>query len=194
MGTTSCIKAGTNNDFWIDITNTNSIATGASWSVNNGATIISTAGLSNANIYIPSAGSYTVTAIITFNDCTTKTTSRTFTTGNCTCGVHWNDVARIDNFTKEEETEKEDTPTGEELDIKSISIYTNPIKDGKLNINGIANNTITNYQIITISGQIIQEGNTNTSTIDVHNLASGNYILKLITDNNTNVYKFNKIE
>jgi len=64
-----------------------------------------------------------------------------------------------------------------ELDkLKSIAIYPNPVST-QLFISGISSDE--KYEIYSLVGQKIQSGKTKNSSIDVHNLQTGTYILEL---------------
>ena len=62
----------------------------------------------------------------------------------------------------------------------SIQLYPNPVSN-LLNIN--SNEKVTKIEIFSISGQIITQLNGNSSSIDLSNLSSGNYLIKIHTQN-----------
>jgi len=62
----------------------------------------------------------------------------------------------------------------------SIQLYPNPVSN-LLNIN--SNEKVTKIEIFNISGQIITQLNGNSSSIDLSNLSSGNYLIKIHTQN-----------
>lgn len=58
---------------------------------------------------------------------------------------------------------------------KPIEVYPNPARNF-INVTGVVN---TNYQILTVSGKLIQAGFLESSRIDISALRRGNYILKI---------------
>ena len=81
------------------------------------------------------------------------------------------------------------TPT---LDLANLSIYPNPVSD-KLNINYKEN--ISNLTVYDLSGRSVKSLTTNNSnnSIDVSDLKSGTYLLRIETENkNVSTVKFIK--
>ena len=75
---------------------------------------------------------------------------------------------------------------------EGISIYPNPAKD-ILNIS-LSNNTSFIYQIINISGEIIEESNINSKQgiINIKNISAGLYYIKILTAETTQITSFIK--
>jgi subtilisin family serine protease len=73
------------------------------------------------------------------------------------------------------------TTTGVNEISNNIKIYPNPTKD-VINISGINNfNTI---EIVNVNGKVVKEFNGYTNTININDLDNGNYLIKIITDDN----------
>jgi len=73
--------------------------------------------------------------------------------------------------------------TDEFAESKKVIVYPNPCKDFvSLDYEG---GNILGYSIVDLSGRTIQSGNEHLTTINTSNLASGNYILMLKTDQST---------
>lgn len=190
----TCLEQGDINDFYISTTSnpSNLIVTDVTWSVNNGASIIVPSGYSNVSIYIPSAGTYTVTAVITYNNCSVKTLTKTLTTGNCPCDVHWDDAARHSSNPM--------VPSVVDVDIekkglleetKSINIYPNPVNDDKLyvKLKDFAEDFY--YKIISIDGRILDTKNKiQNDFINVKELPNGIYFLDILNNGEKSLHKF----
>ncbi|MBW1297998.1 choice-of-anchor B family protein [Aquimarina litoralis] len=69
----------------------------------------------------------------------------------------------------------------EDEDIMALKIYPNPIQGQNLNV-FLNMDKMASYEIITISGQLVGQGNV-TESIDVSNLKQGIYLLKVFNDN-----------
>nr|WP_281422479.1 T9SS type A sorting domain-containing protein [Aquimarina litoralis] len=63
----------------------------------------------------------------------------------------------------------------------ALKIYPNPIQGQNLNV-FLNMDKMASYEIITISGQLVGQGNV-TESIDVSNLKQGIYLLKVFNDN-----------
>lgn len=190
----TCLEQGDINDFCIVTTSnpSNLIVTDVTWSVNNGASIIVPSGYSNVSIYIPSAGTYTVTAVITYNNCSVKTLTKTLTTGNCPCDVHWDDAARhssnpIVPSLEDVYIEKK----GLQEETKSIEIYPNPVNDDKLyvKLKDFAEDFY--YKIISIDGRILDtKSKIQDNFINVKELPNGIYFLDILNNGEKSLHKF----
>ena len=67
----------------------------------------------------------------------------------------------------------------------TINIYPNPVKD-ILNINAKGDY---NYQLISIDGKIVKDGNQSENAVNVQNLPTGIYIMKITQDGKTSSHK-----
>ncbi len=70
----------------------------------------------------------------------------------------------------------------EESQIEILSVYPNPASN-VLNINNLKGN----YEVVSIYGEVVKSGTLSNNTIDVSELSTGNYFIKLT--NNTTVYQ-----
>ena len=67
----------------------------------------------------------------------------------------------------------------------AVNVYPNPVKD-VLNINAKGDY---NYQLISTDGKIVKDGNQSESAINVQNLPTGMYIMKITQDGKTSSHK-----
>jgi hypothetical protein len=68
----------------------------------------------------------------------------------------------------------------------NITISPNPVLD-YLNINGLENRKVSNIQVVNLDGKIVKTLNNNFNTIDISNLSSGLYIIKIYDQDNINI-------
>lgn len=81
----------------------------------------------------------------------------------------------------------------EKFDFSSgVSIFPNPASNS-LTINDNLNSETSSVEIYDVTGRIVMSSELKTNTIDVSKLNSGNYILKLKSENGTAVKKFIKL-
>lgn len=79
----------------------------------------------------------------------------------------------------------------DDASFNKINIFPNPVSDGKIRIGNLEGINLTKVEIINFSGSLLKifdlnlQGNT--VSLDVQNLASGMYILKLTTDKNNTI-------
>ena len=92
---------------------------------------------------------------------------------------------------------KKANPTVEDVANYSITLFPNPSSGVmELNINGLVNESITSYEIIDLTGNLIQKlSDFQSSTlIDISNYSNGVYFLKISIDDKNTVWKIIKEE
>jgi len=72
-----------------------------------------------------------------------------------------------------------------------LTVYPNPVTD-RLNISNVASQTIKNVTIYSITGSVVKTIANPSDSIDVSNLNSGNYLVKVTTDQGTTTQKIIK--
>ncbi len=77
-------------------------------------------------------------------------------------------------------------------DIPRFTVYPNPAHHSLI-INGVELVSRTRYEIITITGAIVDHGDLNTPTISINKLPDGIYYLKICTNQTTHLIKFVKL-
>ena len=73
------------------------------------------------------------------------------------------------------------TPTGINDINNQVKVYPNPTT-GILNVEGI--NNYNNIQVVDVNGKVVRNINTFTNQIDIRDLDQGNYLIKIITNDN----------
>ncbi|MCB4799947.1 zinc-dependent metalloprotease [Neotamlana laminarinivorans] len=76
--------------------------------------------------------------------------------------------------------------------LSEIKIYPNPVTGGKISFNLSTFENAVTYRISNLQGQILRQGETTTTEIDVNNLPKGSYLISLKDENNSVVKKFIK--
>ncbi|OWK73023.1 peptidase M4 [Flavobacteriaceae bacterium JJC] len=69
--------------------------------------------------------------------------------------------------------------------VENVNVYPNPVKD-VLNINAKGDYS---YQLISTDGKIVKDGNQSESAVNVQNLPTGMYIMKITQDGKTSTHK-----
>lgn len=69
--------------------------------------------------------------------------------------------------------------------VENVNVYPNPVKD-VLNINAKGDYS---YQLISTDGKIVKDGNQSKSAVNVQNLPTGMYIMKITQDGKTSTHK-----
>ena len=67
----------------------------------------------------------------------------------------------------------------------AVNVYPNPVKD----VLNIAAKGDYNYQLISTDGKVVKDGNQSVNTINVQNLPTGIYIMKITQDGKTSSHK-----
>ncbi len=71
-----------------------------------------------------------------------------------------------------------------------IKLYPNPVKGEFLNVSGVANNAP--YRIVNMMGQEVANGKVNNGSVSVSNIATGTYLLEILSDDQNVAKRFIK--
>jgi hypothetical protein len=77
-----------------------------------------------------------------------------------------------------------------ELNSKNLTIYPNPVKNNL--VVELVNQTITEINVVDLTGKTVKSNNGNTNSINVTDLTEGVYLLRLITEHGLVIKKFIK--